>query len=180
MCHLSRYYHVLWVSKYQRVSKWSFLRDRRSKIADPCYNISPIYYTIIDHKKNQSLPLCLLCDVADITREDSKFDLNSPGFKHHWTEHCTILNISSMYAIKALSKILEHPEQRERRYRRKIEFAWQSRRKAGSKGKELFVGLCAIKCILRNWLRHLRWAPLLHLYSCRLRLGARVLADASS
>jgi hypothetical protein len=47
------YYHVLWVSKYQRVSKRSLLRDRRSTLADPCLDISPIHYRIVDRQRNK-------------------------------------------------------------------------------------------------------------------------------
>jgi hypothetical protein len=65
---------VLWVSKYQRVSKWSFVRDHRTKLADLCLGISPIYYTIMDHKRNQEVLLCLLRDLADIAWDDSIFD----------------------------------------------------------------------------------------------------------
>jgi len=60
------YYHVLWVAKYQRVSKCSFLRDHWRKLADLYLGISPIYYTIIDHKRNQESLLCLLHNLADI------------------------------------------------------------------------------------------------------------------
>ena len=35
----SWYYHELWVSKHQRVSKCDFLRDRISKLADLCLDI---------------------------------------------------------------------------------------------------------------------------------------------
>ena len=41
--HMRSYYHGLWISKYQRVSKCNFLRDRRSKLADICLEIWPIY-----------------------------------------------------------------------------------------------------------------------------------------
>ncbi len=56
----SWYYHILWVAKYQRVSKCSFLRDHWRKLADLYLGISPIYYTIMDHKRNQESLLCLL------------------------------------------------------------------------------------------------------------------------
>jgi hypothetical protein len=66
------YYHVLWVSKYQRVSKCSLLRDRHNKLADPYLNISPIYYLIIDHQRNKEVLLCLLRDLTDIAWKDLK------------------------------------------------------------------------------------------------------------
>ena len=34
--YIQLYYHVLWVAKYQRVSKHDFLRDRCRKLADLC------------------------------------------------------------------------------------------------------------------------------------------------
>jgi hypothetical protein len=64
---------VLYVSKYQRVSKCSLLRDCLNRLADLCLDISPIYYPIINHKGNKEVLLCILCDLADITGEDSKF-----------------------------------------------------------------------------------------------------------
>jgi hypothetical protein len=73
------YYHVLWVSKYQRVSKCSLLRDRHNKLADPFLDISPIYYLIIDHQRNKEVLLCLLHDLADIARKDSKVIKTVPG-----------------------------------------------------------------------------------------------------
>jgi hypothetical protein len=36
---LPSYYHELWVSKYQRVSKCNFLRDHCSELADLCLDI---------------------------------------------------------------------------------------------------------------------------------------------
>jgi len=70
---LPQYYHVLWVSKYQRVSKCSLLRDRCRKLADLCFRISPMYYPIIARQRNKEVSLCLLCDLADITGKYSKF-----------------------------------------------------------------------------------------------------------
>jgi hypothetical protein len=75
----NNYYHVLWVSKYQRVSKCSLLRDRHNKLADPFLDISPIYYLIIDHQRNKEVLLCLLRDLADIARKDSKMIKTVPG-----------------------------------------------------------------------------------------------------
>jgi hypothetical protein len=43
-------------------------------LADPCLDISPIYYPIVDHERNKTVSLCLLCDLAEITGEDSKCD----------------------------------------------------------------------------------------------------------
>jgi hypothetical protein len=65
---------VLWVSKYQRVSKCRFLRDRWRKLADLCLGKSPIYYTIMDHKRTQEVSVCLLRNLADIAWDDSIFD----------------------------------------------------------------------------------------------------------
>jgi len=58
----------------RRVSKCSFLRDRCSKLADLYLGISPIHHTIMDHKRNQEVSLCLLRDLADIAWDDSIFD----------------------------------------------------------------------------------------------------------
>jgi len=68
------YYHVLWVSKCQRVSKCHLLRDRGSKSTNHCLDISPIYYLIINHKSDEEISLWLLSDLADITGKDSKID----------------------------------------------------------------------------------------------------------
>ena len=68
------YYHVLWVSKYQRVSKCNLLRDRQSKLADSCLDISAIYFPTVDHERTKEVSLCLLCDLPEITGEDSKYD----------------------------------------------------------------------------------------------------------
>ena len=68
------YYHMLWISKYQRVSKCSFLRDLHTGLADLHLDISPIYNPIANHKRNKKIPLGLLCDLANITGEYSKFD----------------------------------------------------------------------------------------------------------
>ena len=51
-----------------------FLRDHRSKLADLCSDIWPIYFPVIDHKRNWEISLYLLCDLADITGDYSKFD----------------------------------------------------------------------------------------------------------
>ena len=58
---------MLWVVKYQGVSKCSLLRDRCRTLADPCLDIPPTYYLIVDHQKNKKISLCLLCDLANIT-----------------------------------------------------------------------------------------------------------------
>ena len=64
--HFSHYYHVLWVVKYQGVSKCSLLRDHYRTLADPCLDIPPICYLIVDHQKNKINSLCLLCDLVNI------------------------------------------------------------------------------------------------------------------
>ena len=60
--------------KIQRVSKCNLLRDRQSKLADPCLDISAIYFPIVDCERTKKVSLCLLCDLADITGDDSKYD----------------------------------------------------------------------------------------------------------
>jgi hypothetical protein len=80
---------VLWVSKYQRVSKRSLLRDRRSTLADPCLDISPIHYPIVDHQRNKKISLWLLCDLAEITGDNAKFDKNSIHYPHIQDKLCT-------------------------------------------------------------------------------------------
>ena len=76
------YYHVLWVAKYQRVSKHKILRDRCRKLADPCLDRWPIYFPIIVHKRDWEISLCLPCDLVDNPGGDVK---NCPGFKHFST-----------------------------------------------------------------------------------------------
>jgi hypothetical protein len=108
---------VLWVSKYQRVSKRSLLRDRRSTLADPCLDISPIHYPIVDRQRNKKISLWLLCDLAEITGDNAKFDKNSLGFTHFSTQYHGIFRISSMHIIQGWHEIIEHLERWERRYR---------------------------------------------------------------
>ena len=60
------YYYVLWVVKYQGVSKCNLLRDRCRLLADPCLDIPPICYLIVDYWKNKKISLCLLCNLANI------------------------------------------------------------------------------------------------------------------
>src|SRR5882762_62342 len=58
-------YHVLWVSKVYESFKMRFLRDHRRKIADLCLDISPMYYSTVDHKRNEKNLLCLCCNLAN-------------------------------------------------------------------------------------------------------------------
>src|SRR5713101_6734202 len=111
------YYHVLWVSKCQRVSKCHLLRDRSSKSTDHCLDISPIYYLIINHESDEEISLWLLSDLADITGKDSKIDKSSPRFKHLFTQYSNIFKILSMHVIRCWCEIIEHSEQQEGIYR---------------------------------------------------------------
>ncbi len=117
-CFLSRYYHVLWVSKCH------LLRDRGSKSTDHCLDILPIYYLIINHKSNEEISFWLLSDLADITGKDSKIDKNSPRFKHLCMQYSNVFKILSMRAIWCWCEIIEHSEQWEGIYRWKSESAW--------------------------------------------------------
>ena len=107
------------------VSKCTFLRDRCSKLADLYLGISPIYYAIMDHKRNQEVSLCLLWDLADIAWDWLNFRLKQLQAQHFSTQYHKTFKISSMYTLNTKYEIIEHLEQYEGRYRQKGEFAWQ-------------------------------------------------------
>lgn len=74
--HICQFQNTMYVSKCN-------LRDRCRKLTDFCSDISHINNLITDHEKNNTEdPLCLPCDLADISREVLNFELNRPGFKH--------------------------------------------------------------------------------------------------
>jgi hypothetical protein len=52
-------------------------------------NDAAIHYPIVDHQRNKKNSLWLLCDLAEITGDNAKFDKNSIHYPHIQDKLCT-------------------------------------------------------------------------------------------